>query len=78
MAILRSTVEYNNFIRPICLPAARSNSQDIENKLGFVAGWGAFFLIVHFVQKFTFSSRKLSRKIVTKITVKVFNFPRFF
>jgi hypothetical protein len=53
LAILRSTVEYNNFIRPICLPAARSNSQDIENQWGFVAGWGGFFSIVHSVQKIT-------------------------
>jgi hypothetical protein len=59
LAILRSTVEYNNFIRPICLPAARSNSQDIENQWGFVAGWGAFFSIVHLVQKFTFFAANL-------------------
>jgi hypothetical protein len=40
LAILSSAVQYNNYIRPVCLPPARSNNQDIENRNAFVAGWG--------------------------------------
>jgi hypothetical protein len=74
LAILRSTVEYNNFIRPICLPAARSNSQDIENQWGFVAGWGAFFQLFILFKRLRLS-RKLSQIFFIEITA---NFPRFF
>jgi hypothetical protein len=50
LAILNSFIEYNNFIRPVCLPPARSNSQDIENRNAFVGGWGKISLksqIIH-------------------------------
>ncbi len=43
LAMLSSAVQYNNFIRPVCLPSPRTNSQDIENRNGFVAGWGTNF-----------------------------------
>jgi hypothetical protein len=43
LAMLGSDVQYNNFIRPVCLPSPRSDSHDIENRNASVAGWGMNF-----------------------------------
>lgn len=38
--VLRTEVEYNKFIRPICLWRGTKDIQSIEGKLGRVVGWG--------------------------------------
>lgn len=40
--ILRTPVEYSRYIRPICLwpNSSSTNLQNVENKMGYVVGWG--------------------------------------
>jgi len=37
---LRKPVEYNHFIKPICLWSGSSDLHDIVNRRGYVVGWG--------------------------------------
>ncbi|KAL0106781.1 hypothetical protein PUN28_015379 [Cardiocondyla obscurior] len=37
---LRTPVEFSPFIRPICLWSQSSNLQEVQNKMGYVVGWG--------------------------------------
>ncbi|XP_071564067.1 ovochymase-2-like [Temnothorax nylanderi] len=38
--ILRTPVEFSPFIRPICLWSQSTNLQGVENRVGYVVGWG--------------------------------------
>jgi len=37
---LKTPVEFNNFVRPICLWSGSTDLQDVVDKTGYVAGWG--------------------------------------
>ncbi|XP_011057447.1 PREDICTED: LOW QUALITY PROTEIN: serine protease gd-like, partial [Acromyrmex echinatior] len=37
---LRTTVEYNLFIKPICLWTGSNNLDEVVNRIGYVVGWG--------------------------------------
>lgn len=38
--VLKSTISYTRFIRPICLWSFSANIRDIEQQVGIVVGWG--------------------------------------
>lgn len=38
--VMKSTIYYSRFIRPICLWAFSNNIRNIENQVGIVVGWG--------------------------------------
>jgi len=38
--ILRTPIEYNSFIKPICLWSGPIDLQNVVNKIGYVVGWG--------------------------------------
>ena len=40
IAVLHRTIQFSNFIKPICLWTQTSNYYDIISKQGVVAGWG--------------------------------------
>jgi hypothetical protein len=44
IAILRTPVIYNKYIRPICLPPQLNSHDDIVGQYSYAAGWGSFCL----------------------------------
>lgn len=40
---LKETVEFDEFIRPICLPQAKDASRDLKGYMATVLGWGTLY-----------------------------------
>lgn len=40
IAVLSRTIDYNKFVKPICLWTSSVGHQDLEGNNGIVAGWG--------------------------------------
>lgn len=49
--ILKMSVEYNSFIKPICLWTGSTKLEKIINKIGHVVGWGSDELGNRFTMK---------------------------
>jgi len=63
--ILRTPVEYNPFIKPICLWSGSIDLQNIIGKIGYVVGWGKD----EFGNPYTLEPRMARASIVSQVRI---------